>query len=587
MEKNSTKYYHRILGHASLERVKGLLNDLGSKPTEAEDFSCPDCPQSKARHASHSACGATEEKPEVISVDLSGVINKQSLQGHHYHLLGKDRASEFVFVYFCREKSEVPSLTAGLIGDHERLSGHQMVEIHSDNGSEFKNRTLALLLLKEKILHLKSASNCPRQNGHIERGMQTVNSAARVLLNSFSLPKELLKEAVCNGVFLKNRLPIKRSKLSPFERFTGKKPTIDHLVELGEQVHSIVNDKYLTKRDCRTEKGFVVGFTQRRYTYRVFIPDKNRVTETSDVVFANHRTFEKPSGEKHGVGKDLIRVLVQTNGEAGTYSGTDGRTSPESLGAEGPVGTSTPNNLDKRKPLCTRDRLDNFFDQLREEIKNEVMQEAFSRREPHSAELQPLYENVEPAIEASTQQEVPPPLPPRHDLSLEEAPPWSLLLTRQHEEIGSLGVNTNQIPHNFDEAMEGNNKELWKKPIQEELKALVENKTWTQVEASLAKNPLYTKWVFCLKKECNGEVVRYKARLFVRGFEKSYGSDLFQTFAPVARLECIRSMLVVAAALTLHVIQFDISTASLNGTIQEDVCILPPQGDQLGKRKCL
>ena len=48
-----------------------------------------------------------------------------------------------------------------------------------------------------------------------------------------------------------------------------------------------------------------------------------------------------------------------------------------------------------------------------------------------------------------------------------------------------------------------------------------------------------SKWVFCLKKDAEGKVVKWKAQLVARGFTQVHGVDYFETFAPVARLASI------------------------------------------------
>lgn len=63
--------------------------------------------------------------------------------------------------------------------------------------------------------------------------------------------------------------------------------------------------------------------------------------------------------------------------------------------------------------------------------------------------------------------------------------------------------------------------------------------------------------------------------------------DFDGTYAPVARLESIRTLLAICAAYELNLCQFDISTAFLNGKLEEDVFIDPPLGLQVDEGYCL
>jgi hypothetical protein len=51
-----------------------------------------------------------------------------------------------------------------------------------------------------------------------------------------------------------------------------------------------------------------------------------------------------------------------------------------------------------------------------------------------------------------------------------------------------------------------------------ELQALIDNQTWSLVPLPPGKHPISCKWVYRIKRNADGSVVRYKARLVARGF---------------------------------------------------------------------
>ena len=144
-----------------------------------------------------------------------------------------------------------------------------------------------------------------------------------------------------------------------------------------------------------------------------------------------------------------------------------------------------------------------------------------------------------------------------------------------------------EIPKNYQDAMRGGENSVWLAPIRDELEALLENETWEETQWTPDLRPLTTKWVFALKRDASGKIEKHKARLVVRGFEQREGVDFYQTFAPVARVESIRLLIALAAAKDWHMTQFDISTAFLNGKIEEDVYIKPPDGLTIACGRCL
>jgi hypothetical protein len=121
---------------------------------------------------------------------------------------------------------------------------------------------------------------------------------------------------------------------------------------------------------------------------------------------------------------------------------------------------------------------------------------------------------------------------------------------------------------------------LWEQAIKEELEMLKKTGTWELTERPCDANMVGSKWVFRAKKDTAGNVVRYKARLVAQGFSQVPRVDYFDTFAPVARLASIRSVLAVATDLDMEMHQIDIKGAYLNGelTSQERIYMRQPPG---------
>jgi hypothetical protein len=86
------------------------------------------------------------------------------------------------------------------------------------------------------------------------------------------------------------------------------------------------------------------------------------------------------------------------------------------------------------------------------------------------------------------------------------------------------------------------------------------------------------KWVFKLKKNPAGEVVRHKARLVAKGYAQRAGIDFEEVFAPVARLDSVRVLLAIAAHHNWEVHHLDVKSAFLNGDLEEEVYVSQPPG---------
>ena len=83
----------------------------------------------------------------------------------------------------------------------------------------------------------------------------------------------------------------------------------------------------------------------------------------------------------------------------------------------------------------------------------------------------------------------------------------------------------------------------------EELHQFVWNDVWELVPRQKGVNVIGTKWIFKNKSDEHGTVIKNKSRLVAQGYTQVEGIDFDETFAPVARLESIRILLVIASHL--------------------------------------
>jgi hypothetical protein len=106
---------------------------------------------------------------------------------------------------------------------------------------------------------------------------------------------------------------------------------------------------------------------------------------------------------------------------------------------------------------------------------------------------------------------------------------------------------------------------------------LKETGTYELANPPADANIVGSKWVFHAKKDTAGNVICYKARLVAQGFSQVPGVDYFDTFAPIAKLASICTVLAMAAHLDLELHQIDIKGAYLNGELTSRECIYMKQ----------
>nr|CCA28017.1 putative polyprotein [Albugo laibachii Nc14] len=77
------------------------------------------------------------------------------------------------------------------------------------------------------------------------------------------------------------------------------------------------------------------------------------------------------------------------------------------------------------------------------------------------------------------------------------------------------------IPSSFQEALKSPESQFWKEAITSELKALKKKNTWTAIKNKGKQKGIGMEWVFAIKRNENGDVERYKARLVALGYRST------------------------------------------------------------------
>ncbi len=84
-------------------------------------------------------------------------------------------------------------------------------------------------------------------------------------------------------------------------------------------------------------------------------------------------------------------------------------------------------------------------------------------------------------------------------------------------------------------------------------------------------------WIFSVKVDEFGNVIKFKARLVAQGCTQIPGIDVDEVFAPTSR-----TLLAVAASRGYEIHQVHIKTAFLNGELEEEVYVTQPPGFENG-----
>ncbi|GBN86017.1 Retrovirus-related Pol polyprotein from transposon RE1 [Araneus ventricosus] len=125
----------------------------------------------------------------------------------------------------------------------------------------------------------------------------------------------------------------------------------------------------------------------------------------------------------------------------------------------------------------------------------------------------------------------------------------------------------------MESALKGESSQDWLKALASEVKSILKHDTFDLVKRMENMELIGSRFILRNKYGSDGKIKLKKARLVAQGFgqipEVNYCQN--QTFSPVTRLSSIRMLSSLAAKFKAKIYQFDITTAYLNGILEDEV----------------
>ncbi|GKE02122.1 retrovirus-related pol polyprotein from transposon TNT 1-94, partial [Tanacetum coccineum] len=110
----------------------------------------------------------------------------------------------------------------------------------------------------------------------------------------------------------------------------------------------------------------------------------------------------------------------------------------------------------------------------------------------------------------------------------------------------------------------------WINAMQEEISKFERLQVWELMPCPDTVLLIKLKWIYKVKTDEFGGVVKNKARLVAQGFKQEEGIDFEESFAPVSRIEAIHIFVANTAHKNMMIYQMDVKTAFLNGELKEE-----------------
>jgi muramidase (phage lysozyme) len=389
------------------------------------------------------------------------------------------------------------------------------------------------------------------------------------MIHSQSVPSKFWGEAMQTAVYVLNRTLFRILDRTPYESWFNTKSSFSHLFIFGCPAYIYAEKHTRTKLDPKSQPGLFMGYSDTSKAYRIWDLTKEKIVVTRDVIF--HKTlFPSVSLPLPPVSSSPAPVTVFF---------------PKSAPLSSPSTSSIAANLStlfvSPSPTTSANLsvLHSFSDLFASPILSSSSSPPAPSTSPNSLNpilhTRPISELLADSLDAFTE------IDPQDLLDL-------MLSSRSHRPIklpnrygnwayfSAIADDSIIEPQTITDALSSINKDQWILALKEEFNSLIQKKTWELTPLPPSHTAISCKWTYRLKYDSSGQISRFKARLVARGFTQRYGIDYTETFSPVAKFDVIRTFLSLVAIKNYDLTQFDVCTAFLHGTLDEDLYMIQP-----------
>jgi hypothetical protein len=126
----------------------------------------------------------------------------------------------------------------------------------------------------------------PQQNGVAERRNRNLMDMVRNMISYSTLPLGLWMEALKTAIYILNRVPSKSVPKTPYELWTGRVPSLNHLRVWGSPAEAKVFNPNIGKLDPKIVSCHFIGYPKKSKGFRFYCPDRHtKFVETRHAVF--------------------------------------------------------------------------------------------------------------------------------------------------------------------------------------------------------------------------------------------------------------------------------------------------------------
>ncbi|CAI7773677.1 unnamed protein product [Closterium sp. NIES-53] len=452
----------------------------------------------------------------------------------------------------------------------ERQQDRLVKAIRTDRGGEFLSKEFSLWLKKNGIRHSLTMPYSPAMNGIAERANRTITETARGLLIETGLPDYFWPDAVRSACVAKNRAltHVGADKWVPYVEWIGRKPKMDMLRVFGCMCMALVH-KHLRHNKLGAKAIWAVhlGMAQNSKGWLLWDPFTKKFLVSRDCKFMenlmykdwkaeNEAKISMRFGEVKSSGLEHVELPLELSSGSTTTrqssivnGGEEAKDAEEEEEEVQQVSECAP-TLPSRTTSAPRIRV---TPQQRQGLHVPAAEEEGRGKRRIQAPNRLTYDAL--------------------GKQAKSALAGAALMVGEDEESDYeecafaffSPVEMPGEPATLKEALESSDAEEWKQAMESELKSIEENGTWELVELPEGRKAITSKWLF-------------KIKLVAKGYQQKEKVDYKELFAPVVKPTTLRTLLAGAAIKGWVVKQMDVTTAFLNGVLEEEIFMAQPEG---------
>jgi hypothetical protein len=551
-------------------------------------------------------------------VDVMGPMKIETMKGQKYVLVIIDVFTRYVFVKLMKTKGESATLLIDQIKQSQTQTELKLKELHSDGGKELVNGEVSEFLGNNGTKQTTTTPHTPEHNGIVERANRTIMDMARSMLFHCDAYVPMWGDAVLMAAYLiRMSLTNASPTNTPTELWSKQRPSVNHLHVFGCNAYYHVHK---TNRDGKLDKqaklGIFVGYDEDNRTYyKIYDVDVNKFIISRDIVFYDEsftemkrlKDEEKTRRESDSINDDdalpeltddMLQQLFNTD-----HTTPNTHTNVLNVGnASAQVGAHPATSSSVVSPVVSSLVVSRNSMNHNNELEGGVRRDLVSGNDTRTSGMS-LRGWSDVGGEASTENRVnranvnETNKKKRKDESVSEVPRRGRGRPRKQRvvELASAAVDRrisnastseddDYDPETYEQATNSKDRSAWLDAIEDELRAHRNNNTWSVIRRDTSINVIDTKWVFTRKRDENGVVKRFKARVVAKGYNQQYGVDYKETFAPVIKMKSLRLIIALSSTRKTKrkLAQIDVKTAFLNASVKENIYVSAPKGMNIG-----